>query len=117
MIVYEHFDFFRCFILIPGSFGDVLGIQNQCFDIEKSKFYEKSNYFFEPKIDFSIKKKRIGTGIESEPERTGTGPNWNRPNRNRTQTNRGNPEEVEPEPAIGTSMNRNWYILAWTSTC
>ena len=31
--------FFRFVILIPGSFGDVLGIENQFCSIEKSRFY------------------------------------------------------------------------------
>ena len=61
------------------------------------------NFFFEPKIYFSIKKKRIGTGIEPEPERTGTGPNRNRPNRNRTEPNRGNPE-------LSMEIQRNRWI-------
>ena len=41
---------FRFFILIPGSFGDVLGIENKFFDIEKAEI------FFDPKIDFLLKK-------------------------------------------------------------
>ncbi len=40
MIFYEHVDFcFRFVVLIPGSFEDVLGIENQLYSIEKSKFY------------------------------------------------------------------------------
>ena len=61
------------------------------------KFYKKRKLikktFFYIKIDFSIKKR------ESEPGRTGTGPNRSRPTPNRTEPNRGLPETLE----IGTS--------------
>ena len=47
----------------------MLGIQNQFFEIEKSKFYEFLIFFFDPVIDFLIKngKSRIlraaGAGV------------------------------------------------------
>ena len=52
----------RFVVLIRGSFGDVLGIENQFFDIEKSNIYEFCIFFdlkisfFSWKINFSIKK-------------------------------------------------------------
>ena len=40
---------FWFFFLFWGSFGDVLGIENHFFDIEKSKFYE-NRFFLTPNI-------------------------------------------------------------------
>ena len=45
--------FFRFVILIRGSFGDVLDIENQFYSNEKSNSYI---YFFEFKIDVLIEK-------------------------------------------------------------
>ena len=49
----------------PGLFGDVLGIENQFYSIEKSKLYDflqfvvwPQNRFFNWRIDFSIKKRK-----------------------------------------------------------
>ena len=38
----EKIDFFGFFVLIPGSFGDSLGIGNQFYSIEKSNVYKKT---------------------------------------------------------------------------
>ena len=62
MNCYQKIDLFWFFILFQGSFEDILGIQNQVVDIEKSTFCEflqkhiwPQNRFFYKKIDFSIK--------------------------------------------------------------
>ena len=46
----------RFCILIPGSFGDVLGIENKFVSIEKSKCYAFLQKMFDPKIDVLIEK-------------------------------------------------------------
>ena len=47
---------FRFFILFWGSFGVVLGIENQFFVIDKSKFQNLEKIFVDRKIDFLIEK-------------------------------------------------------------
>ena len=47
--------FFRFIILIPGSFGDVLGIENQFYAIENSNFDNLLHLFLTSESIFRLK--------------------------------------------------------------
>ena len=101
---------YRIFFFVLGIILGGFSHPKSIFRYRTIEILWKNDFLFEPKIDFSSKKKRIGTRIEPEPERTGTGPNRNRPNRNRTEPNRGLPVICPWNSDVPIHEDEDWVV-------
>ena len=89
-IFIEKFNFFLKFYFVLGIILGGFSHPKSIFRYRKIEILWKNEFFFEPKIDFSIKKSESELELnrnrnEPEPDRTGT-------DRTETEPNRGNPD-------------------------